>query len=45
VDPEFGTKIYALRITQSPRCTAYRDGNFIRLLTVAAGHDRTFEQK
>ncbi len=37
--------IYALRITQSRRCTAYRDGDFMRLLTVAADHDSTFERK
>lgn len=37
--------IYALRITQSRRCTAYRDGDFMRLLTVAPDHDSTFERK
>ena len=33
--------IYSLRITQSRRATAYRDGDFIRFLTVAADHDST----
>jgi hypothetical protein len=33
--------IYSLRITQSRRVTAYRDGDFIRFLTVAADHDST----
>jgi hypothetical protein len=31
--------IYTLRITQSRRATAYRDGDFIRLLTIASDHD------
>ena len=31
--------IYSSRITQSRRCTAYRDGDFMRLLTVAPDHD------
>ena len=34
--------IYSLRITQSRRCTAYRDGEFMRLLTVAPDHDSTY---
>lgn len=34
--------IYSLRITQSRRCTAYRDGDFMRLLTVAPDHDSTY---
>ena len=34
--------IYSLRITQSRRATAYRDGDFIRFLTVAADHDSTY---
>ena len=33
--------IYSLRITQSRRATAYRDGDFIRLLTIAPDHDST----
>ena len=37
--------IYSLRITQSRRCTAYRDGDFIRLLTVAPDHDSTYGKK
>lgn len=37
--------IYSLRITQSRRCTAYRDGDFIRLLTVAPDHDSTYGRK
>ena len=37
--------IYSLRITQSQRATAYRDGDFIRLLTVAPDHDSTYRRK
>jgi hypothetical protein len=37
--------IYSLRITQSKRCTAYRDGEFMRLLTVAPDHDSTYGKK
>lgn len=37
--------IYSLRITQSRRCTAYRYGDFMRLLTVAPDHDSTYGRK
>jgi hypothetical protein len=37
--------VYSLRITQSRRATAYRDGDFIRLLTVAPDHDATYGKK
>ena len=37
--------IYSLRITQSRRATAYRDGDFVRLLTVATDHDSTCGRK
>jgi len=37
--------IYSLRITQARRATAYRDGNFIRLLTIAPDHDATYEKR
>ena len=37
--------LYSLRITQSRRCTAYREGDFIRLLTVAPDHDTTYGKK
>lgn len=33
--------IYSLRITQSRCTTAYREGDFVRCLTVAADHDGT----
>ena len=34
--------IYSLRITQSRCCTSYREGDFMRLLTVAPDHDSTY---
>lgn len=37
--------IYSLRITQSRRATAYREGDFIRFLTVAADHDAAYGRK
>lgn len=37
--------IYSLRMTQSRRATAYRDGNFIRLLSIAPDHDSTYGRK
>ncbi len=37
--------IYSLRITQSRRATAYRDGDFLRLLTIAPDHDATYGRK
>lgn len=40
--PEGIDAIYSLRITQTRRATAYREGDFIRLLTIAADHDSTY---
>lgn len=37
--------IYSLRITQARRATAYRDGDFIRLLTISTDHDATYGKK
>ena len=37
--------IYSLRMAQSRRATAYRDGAFIRLLSVAPDHDSTYGRK
>lgn len=34
--------IYSLRITQARRATAYRDGEYMRFLTVAPDHDSTY---
>ena len=46
VKPPQGVEaVYSMRITQSRRCTAYRDGDFMRLLTVAPDHDSTYGRK
>ena len=46
VKPPLGIDaIYSLRITQSRRCTAYRYGDFLRLLTLAPDHDSTYGRK
>jgi hypothetical protein len=37
--------IYSLRITNARRATAYRDGEFIRLLTIATDQDSTYGKK
>ncbi len=37
--------IYSLRITQSRRATAFRDGDFMRLLNITPDHDSTYRQK
>ena len=36
---------YSPRITQPRRATAYRDGDFMRLLTIAPDHDATYGRK
>ena len=43
--PQGVDALYALRITQARRCTAYRDGDFMRLLTIAPDHDSTYGRK
>ncbi len=37
--------IYSLRITQSRRATAYREGDFLRFLTIQQDHDSTYGKK
>lgn len=37
--------IYSLRITQSRRCTAFREGDYLRFLTIAPGRDSTYGHK
>lgn len=37
--------VYSLRITQARRATAYRDGDFLRFLTIAPDHDATCGRK
>ena len=46
VEPPRGIDaIYTLRITQSRRATACRDGNFMRLLTIAPHHDAAYGKR
>lgn len=37
--------LYSLRLTQARRAIAYRDGDFIRLLSVPPDHDATYGRK
>jgi hypothetical protein len=37
--------VYSLRITQARRATAYREREFMRLLTIQADHDSTYGKK
>lgn len=37
--------LYSLRITRSRRAVAYRDGAFIRLLSIPPDHDATYGKK
>lgn len=37
--------LYSLRITQSRRAVAYRDGAFIRLLSIPPDHDAAYGKK
>lgn len=43
--PEGVDAIYSLRITRSRRATAYRQQNFLRLLTISPDHDSTYGKK
>jgi hypothetical protein len=43
--PQGVDAIYSMRITQSCRCTAYQEGDFMRFLTVAPDHDSTYGGK
>ena len=37
--------VYSLRITQSRRATAYRQGDLMRFLTIQQDHDSTYGKK
>jgi len=37
--------LYSLRITQARRAVAYRDGAFIRLVSIPPDHDATYGRK
>ena len=46
VSPPVGIEaVYSLRISRSRRATAHRDGEFMRLLTIAPDHDATYGKK
>ena len=45
VPPRGADAVYTLRITQSRRATAYREGNFMRFLTIAQDHDAAYGRK
>jgi hypothetical protein len=46
IKPPFGIEaIYSLRISRSRRATAHRDGEFMRLLTIAPDHDAAYGKK
>jgi len=37
--------VYSLRISRSRRATAHREGEYMRLLTIAPDHDATYGRK
>jgi hypothetical protein len=37
--------VYSLRITQSRRATAWRDGDYLRFLSISPDHDATYGKK
>ncbi len=43
--PQGMDAVYSLRINRSRRATAHRDGDFMRLLTIAPDHDSTYGRK
>ncbi|MFZ4804429.1 MAG: hypothetical protein ACOYLI_07180 [Synechococcus lacustris] len=43
--PQGMDAVYSLRISRSRRATAHRDGQFLRLLTIAPDHDATYGKK
>jgi hypothetical protein len=46
IKPPAGIDVfYSLRLSRSRRATAYRDGNFMRLLTISPDHDSTYGKK
>ena len=46
VNPPAGIdSVYSIRITQARRATAYRQGDYMRFLTVEPDHDATYGKK
>ena len=38
-----GAKVYSLRLSQKVRAIAYRDGDFLRLISLHPDHDSAYE--
>ena len=38
-----GAKVYSLRLSQRVRAVAYRDGDFLRLISLHPDHDSAYE--
>ena len=38
-----GQRIYSLRVTQRMRAVAYREGEYMRLLSIHADHDSAYQ--
>ncbi len=45
VPPPGSPALYSIRLSQSRRATAYRDGTYMRLVSIAADHDATYGRK
>jgi hypothetical protein len=39
-----GGKVYSLRLSQKVRAVAYRDGDFLRLISLHPDHDSAYER-
>lgn len=39
-----GARVYSLRLSQKARAVAYRDGDFLRLISLHPDHDSTYER-
>jgi hypothetical protein len=39
-----GGKVYSLRVSQKVRAVAYRDGDFLRLISLHPDHDSAYER-
>jgi hypothetical protein len=39
-----GARIYSLRLSQKVRAVAYRDGDFLRLISLHPDHDSAYER-
>ena len=39
-----GARVYSLRLSQKVRAVAYRDGDFLRLISLHPDHDSAYER-